>query len=149
MVYSHAHIGNFRAYSFEDLLQRHLNCAAIGRAGDEFDRRGRQDDPRLSGGRHPTSRVYAAVRMRSLPISTPAHQAGDTYPAATEQRHIDDDCNDRDLDLANPPTAEDKSVAALKLPRIRKAAHSISMSCNQPAGLRTTSRQGAHRRFAL
>ncbi|MEP6777372.1 MAG: cysteine--tRNA ligase, partial [Chthoniobacterales bacterium] len=23
-VYSHAHIGNFRAYLFEDLLQRHL-----------------------------------------------------------------------------------------------------------------------------
>src|SRR5438876_11234039 len=24
-VYSHAHIGNFRAYLFEDLLQRHLD----------------------------------------------------------------------------------------------------------------------------
>src|SRR5262245_45935875 len=25
-VYSHAHIGNFRAYVFEDLLQRHLEA---------------------------------------------------------------------------------------------------------------------------
>src|SRR5438067_312454 len=25
-VYSHAHIGNFRAYIFEDLLQRHLEA---------------------------------------------------------------------------------------------------------------------------
>ena len=25
-VYNHAHIGNFRAYIFEDLLQRHLEA---------------------------------------------------------------------------------------------------------------------------
>ena len=25
-VYNHAHIGNFRAYVFEDLLQRHLEA---------------------------------------------------------------------------------------------------------------------------
>src|SRR5438309_12013918 len=28
-VYSHAHIGNFRAYLFEDLLQRHLELGGF------------------------------------------------------------------------------------------------------------------------
>jgi hypothetical protein len=30
-VYSHAHIGNFRAYLFEDLLQRHLELRRFTR----------------------------------------------------------------------------------------------------------------------
>ncbi len=41
-VYSHAHIGNFRAYLFEDLLQTSPRSAGVHRrSGDEFDGRGR------------------------------------------------------------------------------------------------------------
>ena len=46
-VYSHAHIGNFRAYIFEDLLQRHLEARGLQRSSsDEYYRRRRQDDSR-------------------------------------------------------------------------------------------------------
>ena len=40
-VYNYAHIGNFRAYLFEDLLQRHLEARGYDvAAGDESHRRG-------------------------------------------------------------------------------------------------------------
>ena len=48
-VYSHAHIGNFRAYLFEDLLQRHLELRdyKVHRVMNHHRRR-RQDDPRIA-----------------------------------------------------------------------------------------------------
>jgi len=47
-VYNYAHIGNFRAYLFEDLLQRHLEASGYGvervmNLTDVDDK----DDPRL------------------------------------------------------------------------------------------------------
>ena len=72
-VYSHAHIGNFRAYLFEDLLQRHLELRGYsGRSGDESDRRRRQNDPRKPVRRIvPLARIHRShLRRRSLPIWT-------------------------------------------------------------------------------
>src|ERR1700731_2942948 len=88
--YSRAHIGNFRAYIFEDLLQRHLELRGykVHRVMNITD----VDDKTIRGARQakvPLSKFTAPFKeaffkdLETLRIK-PAHD----YPSATEQAHI-------------------------------------------------------------
>jgi cysteinyl-tRNA synthetase len=89
-VYSHAHIGNFRAYIFEDLLQRHLEGRgfAVERVMNLTD----VDDKTIRGSR----RENLPLREFTAPFKEAFFQDIDTlqikranvYPAATEERFI-------------------------------------------------------------
>src|SRR6478752_6873308 len=89
-VYSHAHIGNFRAYIFEDLLQRHLE--ARGYAVDRVMNLTDVDDKTIRGCRQMGMRLAEFTEqykraffedMETLRVKRAAH-----YPAATEDRYI-------------------------------------------------------------
>ncbi len=90
-VYSRAHIGNFRAYIFEDLLQRHLEARGfkVHRVMNITD----VDDKTIRG-----------AREAKVPLPKFTHQfkdaffedaeklrikCADDYPAATDQHYID------------------------------------------------------------
>ena len=90
-VYSFAHIGNFRAYLFEDLLQRHLELRGyeVERVMNLTD----VDDKTIRG-----------CQAAGVPLATFTQQfkdaffadidalrikRADSYPAATEQRYVD------------------------------------------------------------
>jgi cysteinyl-tRNA synthetase len=89
-VYNHAHIGNFRAYVFEDLLQRHLEVRgyAVERVMNLTD----VDDKTIKGCRklgmrladftEPYKRAFFED-LDSLRIQRAQH-----FPAATEDRYI-------------------------------------------------------------
>src|ERR1700733_11567136 len=90
-VYSFAHIGNFRAYLFEDLLQRHLELRGykVHRVMNLTD----VDDKTIRGSREanvPLAKFTQQFKdaffadLEALRI-----KRADDYPAATEQRHID------------------------------------------------------------
>jgi len=90
-VYNHAHIGNFRAYVFEDLLQRHLEARgyAVERVMNLTD----VDDKTIRGARTAGRRladftqVYKDaffVDLETLRIKPAQH-----FPAATEPRYIE------------------------------------------------------------
>ena len=75
-VYSHAHIGNFRAYLFEDLLQRHLELRGfeVRRVMNITD----VDDKTIRGSGQPAFRWRNSPRRssrRSSRISNLADQA--------------------------------------------------------------------------
>lgn len=90
-VYSRAHIGNFRAYIFEDLLQRHLELRGykVHRVMNITD----VDDKTIRGARE------AGVPLRKFTeqfkqaffedADTLRIKRADEYPAATDQRYID------------------------------------------------------------
>jgi len=89
-VYSHAHIGNFRAYIFEDLLQRHLE--ARGYMVDRVMNLTDVDDKTIRGSREanlPLQSFTAPFKeaffqdLKTLQIE-PANQ----YPAATNERFV-------------------------------------------------------------
>ena len=89
-VYDHAHIGNFRAYVFEDLLQRHLE--ARGYEVDRVMNITDVDDKTIRGcraARLPLAEFTAPFKtaffedLRTLRIK----EARD-YPNATEPRHL-------------------------------------------------------------
>jgi cysteinyl-tRNA synthetase len=89
-VYSHAHIGNFRAYIFEDLLQRHLESRgyAVERVMNLTD----VDDKTIRGSRA----ANLPLREFTAPFKEAFYQDLDTlqikhadaFPAATEERFI-------------------------------------------------------------
>jgi cysteinyl-tRNA synthetase len=89
-VYSHAHIGNFRAYVFEDLLQRHLESRgyAVERVMNLTD----VDDKTIRGSRA----ANIPLREFTAPFKEAFFQALDTlqikqaaaFPAATEERFV-------------------------------------------------------------
>ena len=89
-VYSHAHIGNFRAYIFEDLLQRHLE--ARGYAVDRVMNLTDVDDKTIRGSRA----AHLPLGEFTAPFKEAFFQDLDTlqikrataYPAATEERFI-------------------------------------------------------------
>ena len=90
-VYNHAHIGNFRAYLFEDLLQRHLeargyNVLRVMNLTDVDDKTIR--DSRKAGKRLADfTQVYKDAfftDIDTLRIRRALH-----YPAATEPRYLD------------------------------------------------------------
>jgi cysteinyl-tRNA synthetase len=90
-VYNHAHIGNFRAYLFEDLLQRHLEARGydvlrvmnLTDVDDKTIRDSRKAGKRLAD----FTQIYKDAfftDIDTLRIRRALH-----YPAATEPRYLD------------------------------------------------------------
>lgn len=89
-VYNHAHIGNFRAYLFEDLLQRHLEARgfAVERVMNLTD----VDDKTIRGARTSGRELadFTAVYKDAFfqDLDTLRIKRADHFPAATEPRFI-------------------------------------------------------------
>ncbi len=113
-VYSHAHIGNFRAYIFEDLLQRHLESRgfAVERVMNLTD----VDDKTIRGSRAANLplRDFTAPFKEAFFQDVDALQIkrADSYPAATEDRFLKDMIVmiEKLIALGLAYQAEDKSV---------------------------------------
>src|SRR6266576_4078180 len=90
-VYSRAHIGNFRAYVFEDLLQRHLELRGytVHRVMNITD----VDDKTIRGAREagiPLTESNVQFKEAFFEdIETLRIKPTDEFPAATDQRYID------------------------------------------------------------
>src|SRR5438874_3637039 len=90
-VYSRAHIGNFRAYIFEDLLQRHLELRGykVHRVMNITD----VDDKTIRGAREakiPLSKFTAPFKQAFFEdIETMRIKRADEFPAATDPRYVD------------------------------------------------------------
>jgi len=90
-VYSRAHIGNFRAYIFEDLLQRHLELRGftVHRVMNITD----VDDKTIRGAREakvPLRKFTEQFKQAFFEDSEKLRiKPANDYPAATEQRYID------------------------------------------------------------
>ncbi len=90
-VYSRAHIGNFRAYIFEDLLQRHLELRGykVHRVMNITD----VDDKTIRGAREanvPLSEFTAPFKQAFFEdIETLRIKRADEFPAATDQLYVD------------------------------------------------------------
>ncbi len=90
-VYSRAHIGNFRAYIFEDLLQRHLELRGykVHRVMNITD----VDDKTIRGAREakvPLAKFTEQFKKTFFEDSeTLRIKRADEFPAATDQRYID------------------------------------------------------------
>ena len=90
-VYSRAHIGNFRAYIFEDLLQRHLELRGykVHRVMNITD----VDDKTIRGAREaeiPLSQFTEPFKHAFFDdLDTLRIKRADEFPAATDQRYID------------------------------------------------------------
>jgi cysteinyl-tRNA synthetase len=89
-VYSRAHIGNFRAYVFEDLLQRHLELRdyKVHRVMNITD----VDDKTIRGAREagvPLQKFTAQFKEAFFEdVETLRIKRADEFPAATDQRYI-------------------------------------------------------------
>jgi len=90
-VYSRAHIGNFRAYMFEDLLQRHLESRGyqVHRVMNITD----VDDKTIRGAREarmPLGEFTEQFKQAFFDdLDTLRIKRADEFPAATDQRYID------------------------------------------------------------
>jgi cysteinyl-tRNA synthetase len=90
-VYSRAHIGNFRAYIFEDLLQRHLELRGynVHRVMNITD----VDDKTIRGAREakvPLAKFTEQFKQAFFEDSeTLRIKRADEFPAATDQHYID------------------------------------------------------------
>src|ERR1700747_804080 len=90
-VYSRAHIGNFRAYIFEDLLQRHLELRnyKVHRVMNITD----VEDKTIRGAREAGVPLQKFTEQFKEAFFEDAHtlciKHADEYPAATDQRYID------------------------------------------------------------
>jgi cysteinyl-tRNA synthetase len=90
-VYSRAHIGNFRAYVFEDLLQRHLELRGykVQRVMNLTD----VDDKTIRGAREakiPLVKFTAPFKEAFFAdLETLRIKPADQFPAATDQHYID------------------------------------------------------------
>ncbi len=126
-VYNHAHIGNFRAYLFEDLLQRHLEARGykVERVMNLTD----VDDKTIRGCRAMGVRLAEfTARFKQAffeDCETLRVKKADHYPAATEERYLAKMIEMIRLleqkEIAYQ--AEDKSVyfRLSKFPRLRRA----------------------------
>jgi cysteinyl-tRNA synthetase len=89
-VYSHAHIGNFRAYLFEDLLQRHLELRGfkVRRVMNITD----VDDKTIRGSREagvPLGEFTAPFKKAFFDdLDTLRIKRADFFPEATDEREI-------------------------------------------------------------
>lgn len=89
-VYNHAHIGNFRAYLFEDLLQRHLEYRGfqVERVMNLTD----VDDKTIRGAREkgvPLAEFTQPFKNAFFEdLTTLRIKPADAFPAATEPLHI-------------------------------------------------------------
>src|SRR6266403_5997008 len=128
-VYSRAHIGNFRAYIFEDLLQRHLELRGykVHRVMNITD----VDDKTIRGAGQAGTPLRKFTEQFKQAFSEDADtlriKRANEYPAATDQRYID-----RMIDMISTLIskglayqAEDKSVyyRINKFPNYGKLAH--------------------------
>jgi cysteinyl-tRNA synthetase len=128
-VYSRAHIGNFRAYIFEDLLQRHLELRGykVHRVMNITD----VDDKTIRGAREAKIALQKFTEQFKQAffedIETLRIKRADEFPSATDQRYID-----RMIEMINTLVsrglayqAEDKSVyfRINKFPDYGKLAH--------------------------
>src|SRR5213596_1814668 len=90
-VYSHAHIGNFRAYIFEDLLQRHLEVRGfkVHRVMNITD----VDDKTIRGARQakvPLAKFTAQFKEAFFQdVEILRIKRANEFPAATDHRYID------------------------------------------------------------
>ena len=90
-VYSRAHIGNFRAYIFEDLLQRHLELRGykVQRVMNITD----VDDKTIRGAREakvPLAKFTEQFKQAFFEdVEALRIKRADEFPAATDQRYID------------------------------------------------------------
>ena len=90
-VYSRAHIGNFRAYIFEDLLQRHLELRGykVHRVMNITD----VEDKTIRGAREAEVPLQKFTEQFKEAFFEDAHtlriKRADEYPAATDQRYVD------------------------------------------------------------
>src|SRR5881227_2521877 len=90
-VYSRAHIGNFRAYIFEDLLQRHLELRGykVHRVMNITD----VDDKTIRGAREakvPLAKFTEQFKQAFFVDSeTLRIKRADEFPAATDQRYVE------------------------------------------------------------
>jgi cysteinyl-tRNA synthetase len=90
-VYSRAHIGNFRAYIFEDLLQRHLEAREydVRRVMNITD----VDDKTIRGARQagvPLEKFTEQFKQAFLEDAERLRlKRANEYPAATNQRYVD------------------------------------------------------------
>src|SRR5207245_989622 len=90
-VYSRAHIGNFRAYIFEDLLQRHLELRGYGvhRVMNITD----VDDKTIRGALEagvPLSQFTQPFKDSFFEdLDTLRIKRADQFPAATDQQYVD------------------------------------------------------------
>jgi cysteinyl-tRNA synthetase len=90
-VYSRAHIGNFRAYIFEDLLQRHLEARGfkVHRVMNITD----VEDKTIRGAREAKVPLQKFTQQFKDAFFEDAEtlriKRADDYPAATDQRYID------------------------------------------------------------
>ena len=90
-VYSRAHIGNFRAYIFEDLLQRHLEARGfkVHRVMNITD----VDDKTIRGTHEAKVPLQKFTQQFKDAFFEDAEKLrikrADAYPAATDQRYID------------------------------------------------------------
>jgi cysteinyl-tRNA synthetase len=128
-VYSRAHIGNFRAYVFEDLLQRHLELRGykVHRVMNITD----VDDKTIRGAREarvPLAEFTGPFKQAFFEdVETLRIKRADEFPAATDPRYID-----RMIEMIGELIArglayqaEDKSVyfRINKFPNYGKLAH--------------------------
>src|SRR6476620_2765698 len=90
-VYSRAHIGNFRAYIFEDLLQRHLELRGnkVHRVMNITD----VEDKTIRGAREAGIPLQQFTEQFKAAFFEDAHtlriKRADEYPDATDKRYID------------------------------------------------------------
>src|ERR1700758_4115004 len=90
-VYSRAHIGNFRAYIFEDLLQRHLELRGykVRRVMNITD----VEDKTIRGAREAGVPLQKFTEQFKDAFFEDAHtlriKLADEYPTATDQHYID------------------------------------------------------------
>jgi cysteinyl-tRNA synthetase len=128
-VYSRAHIGNFRAYIFEDLLQRHLE--ARGFKAHRVTNITDVDDKTIRGAREAgvPLRTFTAQFKRAFfeDAETLRIKPADEFPAATDQRYIDRMISMIETLISRGLAyqAEDKSVyfRIKKFPNYGKLAH--------------------------
>jgi len=128
-VYSRAHIGNFRAYIFEDLLQRHLELRGykVHRVMNITD----VDDKTIRGARAagvPLTKFTVQFKKAFLQdIETLRIKRANEFPAATDQRYIDKmiEMISTLISRGLAYQAEDKSVyfRINKFPAYGKLAH--------------------------
>jgi cysteinyl-tRNA synthetase len=138
-VYSRAHIGNFRAYVFEDLLQRHLELSgySVHRVMNLTD----VDDKTIRGARQskvPLQDFTAPFKQAFFDdLATLRIKPADQYPAATNQKYIERMISmiGTLVDRGFAYQADDKSVyfRISKFPDYGKLAH-IDLTQMQSSG---------------
>ena len=139
-VYSRAHIGNFRAYIFEDLLQRHLEARGfkVHRVMNITD----VDDKTIVGAHEagvPLTKFTQQFKDAFFKDADMLRiKRADEYPAATDQRFIDKMISMISAliskGLPTKPTTNRFIFESTNFRITESSLTSIWMSFNQPAG---------------